>query len=86
MVPDEPPGLCMDDLSGQKAGGGLAGPKPVCRPRCLLGCLQPSDSRRPTQAAGLGRFGEPRSFRVLGLREPAASTLVGGIDPSEVGH
>ena len=78
-VPDEPPELCMDGLSEQGAGGGLAGPKSVCRPRCLPGCLQPSDSRRSTHAAELGGIGEPRPFRVLDMGEPAASTLVGGL-------
>ena len=74
----------MEDLGqeGQRgeveAEEGVACPKPVGRLQCLLGCLRPSDSSQPTHASGLGRTGEPRSFRVLDLEEPAASTLVGG--------
>ena len=85
MVPDEPQELCMDRLGqGRKRGEAEAEervdcPKPVGRLQCLLGCLRPSDSSQPTHAAGLGRTGEPRSFRELDLEEPAASTLVGGM-------
>ena len=68
-VPDEPQELCMDDLGDQEAEGGLVGPKPVCRPRCLPA------ARSGREGTGKCRSAVPRSATV---RVPSAGCGTSG--------